>query len=157
ICILRAGSGTVKLAGFLIPAFTLALTFLLVNYRGAEGAGREASSVEDQNVTGQKASAPSSFALAWHHVLAFLNHSERPRWEASHAWARVSLLIVVAVLPSFAFFRVSFESERMLLINHGRKILSDSLHERQERVRSDYQSIDLSDENEDKVLDGNKN
>src|SRR3974390_2044368 len=45
----------------------------------------------------------------------------------------------------------------MLLINHRRKILSDNLHERQERVRSDYQSIALGDENEKTVLDRNNN
>jgi hypothetical protein len=157
VCILRSAPGIVVLAGFLIPAFALALTFLLVNYKGGEWAGREAPGAEGRNVTGQKASAAGSLARACHHLLTFLNRSEHPRREASHAWAQVSLLIVVAVLPCFAFFRVSFEFERMLLINRGQHKLINSLRERQERVRSDYQSIALSDENENAVLDRSNN
>ena len=142
VCILRAAPEMVVLAGFLIPAFALVLTFLIVNHQDGEWAGRKAPSAEDRNVTGQEASSSG-------------NHSERPRWEASHAWARVSLLIVVAVLPCFAFFRVSFDFEKMLLISRGQHKLINSLRERQERVRSDYQSIKLSPENERIVLDQN--
>jgi len=154
VLIRRAPPGTVLLAGFLIPAMALALTFLAINYEGGGRDGGETPGVgtEDRSAAGREARSSGSIARAWQRLLALLSCTGLPGWEASYSWARVSLLLVVGVLPCFAFFRVSFEFEKMLLTDRRQHRLIRSLGERQERVRSDYQSIALAEENQDQLI-----
>ena len=154
VLILQARPRTAVLAGFLIPALALAVTFLVVNYGDGGRAGCERPRVEPENrsAPGQEPGASGSLALAWQRLLGFVNRIEGPRWEVAYVWAQVSLLIVVALLPCVAFFRVSFEFERMLLIHRGQQRLIRSREERRERVRSEYQSIALTEDNQDRLL-----
>src|SRR5207247_1080322 len=66
-----------------------------------------------------------------------------PGWQSEHAWAKVSLLIVAAVLPCFGFFKLAHDFEMRLLIKRGQIRLAERLDDRRTRIKEDYKRLDL--------------
>jgi hypothetical protein len=131
-CIIYARPSTAASMGFLIPAAALALAFFLLNYEGAAG-------------------SVGVFASTWQRVARRLSQAGMQNWKTMYRWAHVSFMVVVAVLPCLAFFRVTYEFEMMLLIERGQAKLLESLQGRRTRIRSEYERIVLSPENESRI------
>jgi hypothetical protein len=64
-------------------------------------------------------------------------------WRAAYFGARVSLLLLIVVLPCFLFFKTAYNLEKKLLIERGQLSLANRLEERKQTLRKAYEKIEL--------------
>lgn len=75
-----------------------------------------------------------------------------PGWRNDHLWARVSLLVVTAVLPTFALFKAAYHFEQRLFVKRGQSKLAAQIDQRRERIGKQYQGFNLRPEVRKKVF-----
>ncbi|BFU95589.1 MAG: hypothetical protein NTNFB02_23110 [Nitrospira sp.] len=63
--------------------------------------------------------------------------------EVLYQAAAVSFVVVLGVLPALAFFRVAYEVEHDLFLKQGQASLAAGLLDREQRVRKDYEKVNL--------------
>jgi hypothetical protein len=64
-------------------------------------------------------------------------------WQIGYFATVATLLVAVAVIPCISFFKVAWDFEHRLLIEHSQMRLDADLYDRNERVRSRYLGVDL--------------
>jgi len=66
-----------------------------------------------------------------------------PGWQNDQLWARVSLLVVIAVLPAFALFKAAYDFEQRLFVKRGQSKLAAQIDQRRERIGKRYEKFNL--------------
>ena len=86
-------------------------------------------------------------------LASFLQRWPRINYRSLSSLCLVTLVFVIGVLPSLAFFRLTYNEEIALFIKYGQFTLVRSLNEREERVRAAYPGSMFKDKNgaEDKA------
>jgi hypothetical protein len=66
-----------------------------------------------------------------------------PRWRLGYAATCATLLAVMAVLPCLSFFKVAWDFEQNLFLEHSQLRLVSDIDARRESIRSHYEAIKL--------------
>ncbi|HXM23833.1 MAG TPA: hypothetical protein VN948_21420 [Terriglobales bacterium] len=74
------------------------------------------------------------------------------RWRLEYVGACTTLLVVVAVLPCLSFFKVACDFEHKVFIEGSQLRLAAEIDDRAERVRSQYQGVDMDERLAKKLL-----
>ncbi len=124
-------------AAVAVPLVAISLNFLkLVDLGSAKQADPAGTASRpgngDRSEKGKQASKPSG-------------------WRTEYLWVRFSLLLVIAVLPSFAFFKVAYDFEKKLFIKQGQLNFAGALDERIKQRRKEYQKVKLG-KSEDRIV-----
>ncbi|MBI1928810.1 cache domain-containing protein [Candidatus Poribacteria bacterium] len=74
-------------------------------------------------------------------VSGFFQRRSWPTFRVGYVLAAFLLLVLIAMLPSCAFFRIAYDNEIELFIKHGQLNLARALEERKERLEIEYLKI----------------
>jgi hypothetical protein len=78
----------------------------------------------------------------------------RHGWIVEHTLARVSLLLLLAVLPAFGFFKIAYDFEMKLLVKEAQMSFLQNVRAKrdQDRARQEYQNVNLWKDRQRKLL-----
>ena len=93
--------------------------------------------------------AAISYILNLELVAGWISTRRYPNYYARFALCGMAFYLMTSVLPTIAFYKISYDSEKEVLIRRGQHALVKNLEQREARIKQEMKGLTLASENSD--------